>query len=41
MTDDNIADRVYIQPLTVEALDYIINKERPDGLLPLLEDKQD
>ncbi len=33
MTDDNIADRVYIQPLTVEALDYIINKERPDGLL--------
>lgn len=36
MTDDNIADRVYIQPLTVEALDYIIEKERPDGLLPTL-----
>ncbi|MCT4543133.1 MAG: carbamoyl-phosphate synthase (glutamine-hydrolyzing) large subunit [Vallitalea sp.] len=36
MTDDNIADKVYIQPLTVEALDYIINKERPDGILPTL-----
>lgn len=36
MTDDNIADRVYIQPLTVEALDYIIDKERPDGILPTL-----
>jgi len=36
MTDANIADRVYIQPLTVEALDYIINKERPDGLLATL-----
>lgn len=36
MTDDNMADRVYIQPLTIEALEYIINKERPDGLLPTL-----
>jgi carbamoyl-phosphate synthase large subunit len=36
MTDDNIADKVYIQPLTVEALTYIIDKERPDGLLPTL-----
>jgi len=36
MTDDNIADSVYIQPLTVESLEYIINKERPDGLLPTL-----
>ncbi len=36
MTDDNIADKVYIQPLTVEALDYIIDKERPDGLLATL-----
>lgn len=36
MTDDNIADHVYIQPLTVEALNYIIDKERPDGLLPTL-----
>jgi carbamoyl-phosphate synthase large subunit len=36
MTDDNIADRVYIQPLTLEALTYIIDQERPDGLLPTL-----
>lgn len=36
MTDDNIADRVYIQPLTVKALGYIIEKERPDGILPTL-----
>lgn len=36
MTDDNIADKVYIQPLTVETLSYIIEKERPDGLLPTL-----
>src|SRR3989339_1594667 len=36
MTDDNMADRVYIQPLTVEALTYIIDKERPDGLLGTL-----
>ncbi|HAE61357.1 MAG TPA: carbamoyl-phosphate synthase large subunit [Eubacteriaceae bacterium] len=36
MTDDNIADKVYIQPLTSEALRYIIKKEKPDGLLPTL-----
>ncbi|PKM94201.1 MAG: carbamoyl-phosphate synthase large subunit [Firmicutes bacterium HGW-Firmicutes-1] len=36
MTDDNIADKVYIQPLTLEALTYIIEKERPDGLLATL-----
>ncbi|MCT4598157.1 MAG: carbamoyl-phosphate synthase large subunit [Vallitalea sp.] len=36
MTDDNIADTVYIQPLTIESLDYIIGKERPDGILPTL-----
>ena len=36
MTDDNIADRVYIQPLTVEAASYIIEKEKPDGLLATL-----
>ncbi|HSA07006.1 MAG TPA: carbamoyl-phosphate synthase large subunit [Candidatus Gastranaerophilales bacterium] len=36
MTDDNIADHVYIQPLTVDALDYIIEKERPEGLLATL-----
>ncbi|MDA3846946.1 MAG: carbamoyl-phosphate synthase (glutamine-hydrolyzing) large subunit, partial [Vallitaleaceae bacterium] len=36
MTDDNIADKVYIQPLTLEALTYIIEKERPDGLIPTM-----
>ena len=33
MTDENIADKVYIEPLTIEAIEYIINVERPDGLL--------
>ena len=33
MTDENIADKVYIEPLTLDAFDYIINRERPDGLL--------
>lgn len=36
MTDENIADKIYIQPLTAEALEYIIRKERPDGLIASL-----
>ncbi len=36
MTDEDIADKVYIQPITVDALDYIIKKERPDGLIATL-----
>lgn len=36
MTDEGIADIVYIEPLTVEVLDRIIARERPDGLLPTL-----
>ena len=36
MTDANIADRVYIEPLTVDFLEEIISKERPDGLLATL-----
>ena len=36
MTDEGIADRVYIEPLTVEAVTAIIERERPDGLLPTL-----
>jgi carbamoyl-phosphate synthase large subunit len=36
MTDRNVADAVYIEPLTVEVLERIIAKERPDGLLPTL-----
>lgn len=36
MTDEDIADKIYLQPLTVEALRYIIRKERPDGLIASL-----
>ena len=36
MTDTNTADRVYIEPLTVEALTAIIERERPQGLIPTL-----
>ena len=36
MTDNDIADRVYIEPLTVPVLTRIIERERPDGLLPTL-----
>ena len=36
MTDANVADRVYIEPLTAEFLAEVIEKERPDGLLPTL-----
>ena len=34
MTDENIADRVYIEPLNVETLREIIKRERPQGLIP-------
>jgi len=34
MTDPDIADRTYVEPLTVEVLEKIIEKERPDALLP-------
>src|SRR5207244_10847502 len=36
MTDEGIADIVYIEPLTVEVIPRIIERERPDGLLPTL-----
>ncbi len=36
MTDAGIADIVYIEPLTVEVIARIIERERPDGLLPTL-----
>ena len=36
MTDQGIADRVYIEPLTVEVLERIIERERPDGILPTM-----
>ena len=36
MTDEGIADIVYIEPLTVESISRIIERERPDGLLATL-----
>ncbi|MBI2856839.1 MAG: carbamoyl-phosphate synthase large subunit, partial [Chloroflexi bacterium] len=36
MTDQGIADIVYIEPLAVEVVERIIARERPDGLLPTL-----
>lgn len=41
MTDTNIADRVYIEPLTLDFLEAIIAKERPDGLLATLGGRPD
>ena len=36
MTDKDIADEVYIEPLTAEFVKKVIKKERPDSLLPIL-----
>ncbi len=36
MTDPEFADKTYIEPLTVEALERIIERERPDAILPTL-----
>ncbi len=36
MTDRDIADKVYIEPLTVPVLEQIIEKEKPDSILPTL-----
>ncbi len=36
MTDEGVADQVYIEPLTVPVLRRIIERERPEGLLPTL-----
>lgn len=33
MTDPEVADKVYIEPLTVDVVERIIERERPDGLL--------
>src|SRR5688500_7300400 len=34
MTDPDTADRTYVEPLTVEAVEQVIARERPDALLP-------
>jgi carbamoyl-phosphate synthase large subunit len=36
MTDEEVADRVYLEPLTVEAVERIIEREKPDAMLPTL-----
>ncbi len=36
MTDKDIADQVYIEPLTLEVVEQLIRKERPDSILPTL-----
>ena len=36
MTDKNIADKVYIEPLTIEVVEKIMLKEKPDSILPTL-----
>ena len=36
MTDEEVADRVYLEPLTVEAVERVIAREKPDALLPTL-----
>jgi carbamoyl-phosphate synthase large subunit len=36
MTDEEVADRVYLEPLTADAVERVIDRERPDALLPTL-----
>src|SRR5437016_2614508 len=36
MTDPELADRTYVEPLTVEVLTSVIEREKPDALLPTL-----
>jgi len=36
MTDPETADRTYIEPMTVESLEKIIARDRPDALLPTI-----
>src|SRR3972149_2397701 len=36
MTDPEIADRTYVEPITPEIVEKIIEKERPDALLPTI-----
>lgn len=36
MTDDDIADKIYLEPLTLESVTHILEVEKPDALLPTL-----
>ena len=37
MTDPELADRTYVEPITVEVVEKVIERERPDALLPTME----
>ena len=41
MTDPDLADATYIEPLTIECIESIIIKETPDAIFPLWEGKRD
>ena len=36
MTDEDVADHVYVEPLTIEVIERIIERERPDGIIVTL-----
>ena len=36
MTDPNVADKAYIEPITIEVLEKILIKEKPDAILPTM-----
>ena len=36
MTDPNVADKTYIEPITIKILEKIIQKERPNAILPTM-----
>src|SRR2546430_16556327 len=36
MTDPELADRTYIEPITLDVIEQVIQRERPDALLPTM-----
>ncbi len=36
MTDPDVADKTYVEPITLEVLEKIIQKEKPDAILPTM-----
>ncbi len=41
MTDKEVADKIYIEPLTIEFLEKVIAEERPDSVIAGMGDKPD
>lgn len=39
MTDPELADRTYVEPITAEVVEKVIERERPDALLPTMGDR--